>query len=157
MGSKERQLPLPKSLTPAFSLLPDESSLWGESEGPAGGGRAEGLCGCLALAGQHPVQQATHLWREYPGPPLDPHSSSLLQVRPMLQEGIARVTKSMEGPEYLGPRSPDLCSDILTLLYSTPKDHAPGCFHPYEMLDMMSLVRHWGSVQRVVVTKFDLF
>ena len=82
------------------------------------------------MAGQHPVQQTTHLWREHPRPTLDPHSCPLLLVRRMWG---APGVRDAEEPERLGPLSPAFC-----LMPSTPsirpKDHVPGCGYP---------MRHW--------------
>lgn len=107
------------------------------------------------MAGQHPVQQTTHLRGEHPGRPLDPHSSPLLQVRPAPRGSLG--AQSVEGPECLGPLSPNLCSNVLTPLCPPSTDHVLGCGQPNETLDRMSCVRHPGSEQRVLVTKLDLF
>lgn len=57
----------------------------------------------------------------------------------------------------LSPYVPHLLTCVL--MPSLPFTHppCPRVFHPNEMLDMMSFIRHWGSEQRVVVTQFDVF
>lgn len=121
---------VPKSLTPSFFLLPSESRLRTEREGPSGGGWEGGLCGFLALAGQHPVQQTTHLWREHPRPALDPHGRPLLLVR---RTWGAPGVRAVEEPECLDPLSP-ICCLMPSSPSLPPEDHVPGCG---------CLRRHW--------------
>lgn len=142
-ASKGEAGPSLKSLTLDFSLFPTDASLWGEPEGPSGGGRGEGLCGFLALAGQHPVQQTTYLRREHPGPPLDPHGSPLLQVRPTTPgslEGSKPWRASVWVPHL--PTCAPMPSPLFALLLQTMS--VRGCGHPNESAGMMSFVRHPG-------------